>query len=141
MSAEMSDAALWDYLQERFGFGDWDETTARLPWWKYRGNAIGQLKAMKRKRRATNVQLVTAADYAIAHRKPVIALWQLFALIPEAMAWQRRHERAERTADLAVEIETAMHEAWEAGEHEWAGRLLRASSNDAQTVINEWRNR
>ena len=57
------------------------------------------------------------------------------------MAWRRKQHIAEQRAHLAEQIEDAMHEAWEAGETEWAGRLLRASPADAQTVINEWRNR
>ena len=141
MSGDMTDAELWDYLQERFGFGEWDEHTSDIPWWKFRGNEIGKLKAMTRRRRVSAYQLIVASEYAIAHRKPVTALYQLFALIPEALAWRRRQDALDRKADLAQDIEDAMHEAWEAGEHEWAGRLLRASAAEAQTVLNEWRNK
>lgn len=137
----MTDAELYDYLRERFGFGAWDEAISTIPWWKFRGIGIGQLKAMKRKRGATDVQLVAAADYAIAHSKPVTELYQLFALIPEAMAWRRREEKTAAVARHATEIELAIGEAMLAGEDEWVERLLRASPAEAETVINQWRNR
>jgi hypothetical protein len=137
----MTDAELWDYLQERFGFGEWDEHTSDVPWWQFRANEIGKLKRMMRRRRVVAVQLTTAADYALAHRKPITGLWQLFALIPEAMAALRRQERLDQQAVLAEEVNDVMHEAWEAGDTEMAGRLMRASTADAQTLINEWRNR
>lgn len=138
---DWSDAELWDYLQERFGFGDWDEATSDVPFWKFRGNAIGQLKAMKRKRRVTNYELVVAANYVIAHHKPVIALWQLFGFISEAMAWRRKQDATAAVARRAQAIEEAVVEAMEAGETDWAERLLRVGPADAQTVINQWRNR
>jgi hypothetical protein len=138
---EWTDAQLWDVLQERFGFGDWDETTSDIPYWKFRANGIGQLKAMKRKRKVSTRDLVVAADYAVIHHRPVIALWQLFGLVPEANKWRRQQDEAVKTHLLAREIEEAIEEALDADEPEWAERLLRASRADAQTVLNEWRSR
>ena len=137
----MTDAELWDYLQERFGFGDWDEATSPIPWWQFRGREIGKLKAMMRKRRATDTHLVAAADFAVEHKRPIYALYQLFALIPEAMAWRRQQRLAEQKAQQADAIAIAFAEAVAAGEPEWAERFMRASATEAQSVINEWRNR
>lgn len=137
----MTDAELWDYLQERFGFGEWDEATSDVPWWKFRANEIGKLKRMMRSRSAKPHQLVIAADYATAHAKPVTALWELFALIPEALAEHRRQDAIKRQARWADVVETAIEEAMDAGETQWAERLMRASAAETQTVINEWRNR
>ena len=138
----MSDEAeVWASLQPRFGFGDGDETTSDVPWWKFRANGIGQLKAMLRKRRVRPAELIVAAEYAMAHQKPVTALWELFSLVGEANAWARREERLNRQAALASEIEQALDDAIEAREHGWAERLMRAAPHEAQTVINEWRNR
>lgn len=137
----MTDAELWDYLQERFGIGEWDEATSDVPWWKFRANEIGKLKRMMRSRRAKPHQLVIAADYAITHAKPVTALWELFALIPEALADYRRQDALRRQARFVEDIERAIGEAMDAGETQWAERLMRAGPAEAQTVINEWRHR
>lgn len=138
----MSDESeVWDYLQPRFGFGDWDEATSEIPWFQFRVHGIGQLKGMLRKRRVKPHELIVAAEYAMAHHKPVTELWQLFSLVGEANAWRRKQDALERKAQLSIGLEDAMAEAMDAGEQEWAERLMRASASEAQTVINQWRNR
>lgn len=138
----MSDESeVWDYLQPRFGFGDWDETTTDVPWWKFRANGIGQLKTMCRKRRVKPAELVIAAEYAMSHQKPVTALWELFSLVGEANAWRRKKDRLEATARAATDVELALGEAIAAGEQDWAERFMRVGPSEAQTLINEWRAR
>lgn len=134
-----ADAELWDYLQERWGFGEWDEATSDIPWWKFRANGIGQLTSMMRKRRVKPHELVAASEYAEATAKPITALWQLFGLIPEAVAARRQQERLDAEEARGRALQQAIHEAMEAGEREWADRLMRAAPSEAQTVINEWR--
>lgn len=141
INGDISDAMLFDYLQERFGIGDWDEATSAIPWWQFRGREIAKLKSMRTKRKATTTQLVAAADYAVEQCRPIYATYQLFALIPEAMAARRRQEQAKKKGDLARGINEAFAEAVAAGETEWAERLMRTQVSEAQTVINEWRNR
>lgn len=137
----MSEAELFDYLQERFGIGEWDEATSAIPWWKFRGREIGKLKSMLKKRKALAMHVVVAAEFAIEHRRPIQAYYQLFALIPEAMVAKSRHERAQRKRDLARDIDGAVQEAIGAGETAWAARLMRTQVSEASTVLREWRER
>ena len=138
---EWGHAQLWDFLQERFGFGSWDESTADRPWWKFRANEIGKLKRMMARRRATVRDVVIAADYADTHDKPVTELWQLLDLINAGARWHRAITREGERAQRDVDLRTAIDEAVDADEHDWAGRLMRADPSEAQTVINQWRSR
>ena len=133
----MTEAELYDYLQATFGIGDWDEHISDVPWWKFRGTEIAKLKSMMKRRGATVQQLVTAAQYAVRIRKPIRATYQLFELIPDAMREKRQRERRLDTTDF----DAAVAEAVEAGEHEWADRLVRSSGSETQRVIDQWRNR
>ena len=133
----MTESELYDRLQGMFGIGDWDEATSIVPWWKFRGIEIAKLKSMMKRRGASVAQVMTAAEYAIANGKPIRATYQLFELIPEAMREKRRREAAPDTTDF----DAAIAEAVEAGEHEWADRLIRSSGNETQRVIHQWRNR
>lgn len=128
------EAELYDRLQGMFGIGDWDEATSEVPWWKFRNTEIAKLKAMMKRRGASVVQVLTAADYASTTSRPIRASYQLFELIPEAMRWRRERLAVTDTTDL----DSAITEAIDAGEYEWADRLIRAQ--DTQTVITQWRN-
>lgn len=137
----MTEAELYDHLQRTFGIGDWDEATATMPWWRFRANEIAKLKAMLKRRGATVEQVYAAAEYAQEEGRAVRATYQLFALIPEAMTARRNKARAADAARAAAEIEEAMAEAMDEGNHEWVDRFLRVSPSEAAAVITEWRNR
>lgn len=137
----MTPADLYDYLQRTFGIGNWDEATSTMPWWRFRLTEIAKLKAMLKKRGATPEHVITTAEYAIEQRRSIFATYQLFLLIPEAMAAQRAQARTDRNAQLNLGIEEALAEAIALGETQWAERFMRASAAEAQIVINEWRTR
>jgi hypothetical protein len=137
----MTEGELFDYLHGRFGIGDWDEATSSVPWWKFRATEIAKLKSMLKKRHASPLQVMVAADYAAEQRRPIHATYQLFSLIPEAMAAQRRKERDQKTSRAIANVETAITEAVEAGETEWAERLMRVSTDQSPAVVKEWQDR
>lgn len=130
----MTEGQLYDDLRERFGIGDWDEATSTVPFYKYRMTEISKIKAMMKKRRVTVDQLLLAADYAQIHHLPVVALWRVFELVPDALRAQRESNRP----SLHDEVWAAVDEAVAAGEQGWADRLMAAANRE---TLDAWRDR
>lgn len=132
-------AALYDLLRERFGIGGYDEiANPEPPFYAQRMREIAKLRAQLRARRATPRQVAVAAWYAAENGARIRYTSELFKLIPEAMraynhalaeqARQRTLSRREEVIDAAIE----------AGEHDWAARLIRADAKAAAALIAEW---
>lgn len=132
-------AAMWDRLHEWFGIGTYDEALSARPWHRERMVEISKLKALLKSRRASLAEVNIAAEYARRHHQPIQHTWQVFALIPEAMRERFRHATQARREAAGDELGAAITEALEAGEYEWAERLMRAQDPDA--VVAAWRTR
>lgn len=132
-------AKMIDKLHELFGIGESDDIAGNVPWHRDRMIQIAKLKSMLKSRRATLTEVNIAADYAAAHGRPVHEVWQVFALIPEAMRDRFQNVRRNAEGVKHAEIEAAVEEAIEQGEHEWAERLMRA--HNPGEVLAEWRAR
>ena len=132
-------AALFDQLHKWFGVGDYDDLIHDQPWHRARIIEIGKLKRMLKSRRASLAEVYIAAAYARRTNKPVHSTWQVFALIPEAMRDRSEAMRKAKSAAAWVDLTEAVYEALDAGEHEWADRLMRAE--DHAKAIAEWRSR
>jgi DNA-binding FadR family transcriptional regulator len=128
-----------DKLHELFGIGEADDIAASLPWHRDRMIQIAKLKAMLKSRRASLTEVNIAADYAYTHGKPIHEVWQVFALIPEAMKARFQNARRQTEGVKYAEIEAAIEEAIDQGESEWAERLMRA--HNPGEVLAEWRAR
>lgn len=144
MAGAMTPGQLYDELHKMFGIGDYDDLVAdSKPFHAARMTEIAKLKGMLKRRHCTVEEVHLAARYAQAQGKPISAAWQLFVLVPEALKYQRDQQRAERVERDARGLAVAIDEAIEAGEHEWAERLMRTPPNHprAGSVLEEWRNR
>jgi len=134
-----SHAALYDLLQRMFGIGAYDEFTSRDEWYKARIAEIGKLKSLCRARRATVRQVAIAAWYAQHTRQPIYQSVNLFPLIPEAhRAYFMASSQAEFDRNRA-ELAEAVTEAIEAGQFDWADRLMRVAPENARAQISEWK--
>jgi hypothetical protein len=128
--------AMLDQLHEWFGIGDYDDIASSRPFHRERMVEIAKLKALLKSRRASLTEVWIAAQYARDNGKTPRATWQVFALIPEAM--RERFRKAAAGRDDAGWAE-AIEEALDAGEQDWAERLMRAG--DKAKAVEEWRNR
>lgn len=132
-------AKMVDKLHDLFGIGDSDDIAGDLPWHRDRMIQIAKLKAMLKSRRASLAEVNIAADYAHAHGKPIHQVWQVFALIPEAMRARFQDVRRDAEGVKHEEIQAAIDEALASGETEWAERLMRA--HNPGEVLAAWRAR
>jgi len=137
VSEEITAAAAYDALQQRFGIGEWDEATSTVPYYEARMVEIGKLKRLLHSRRITTTDLMKAADYAVRHRYPISATWQLCALVPEAL----REHRPSPVATVRDRLLSAAAEATAAGEREWAERLYNADPSAGEEVLIAWHTR
>lgn len=132
-------AKMVDKLHELFGIGVSDDIAGDLPWHRDRMIQIAKLKAMLKSRRASLAEVNIAADYAHEHGKPVHEVWQVFALIPEAMKARFQNARRDTEGVKHEQIQAAIDEAIDQGETEWAERLMRA--HNLGEVLAAWRAR
>lgn len=134
-----SPAAMVDKLHEWFGIGSYDDIASERPFHRERMVEIAKLKGLLKSRRASMTEVWIAALYAREHGKPVHQTWEVFALIPEAMRERWRDATNTRRAESDADWVTAIQDALDAGEQEWAERLQRAT--DKAQAVEEWRNR
>jgi len=132
-------AELYDLLHREFGIGSYDELIASPPWFQARMAEIGKLKTLCRSRRATTRQVAIAAWYAKDTRRAIYQAVNLFPLIPEAMRAFNTAKAQQAEAASEVALTEAIDEAIEAGQLEWAERLMRATPDNARSQIEEWR--
>jgi hypothetical protein len=134
----MTPGELWDDLQSKFGLGEWNEGSG-TEWWQFRVHEIVKLKAMLRRRRLSVEDVYAAAVYAHDNAIPIVAVWRLFELIPEA----KRASRPQRRFAAHL-LQDAIDEALALGEDQWAMRLDQVHRNDKaaiEAVLKEWENR
>lgn len=127
MAEVLTHAQLYDLLAEYFGLGDWDEMTSKVPYYKARMTEIGKLKRMMNSRHVDVPTIVQAAEYCHANHVPVIGLWNIIDVIPEA----RRQARDASRVTLSDRLQAAAQEAMAMGEPTWSYRLAGASSVEA----------
>lgn len=67
-------------------------------------------------------------------KSPAAVLWHVERALKQAAV-------VEVVEDIDVAISDAVDEAMDAGEYEWADRLVRARGTGRQRVLDEWKNR
>lgn len=132
---EPTPAEVYDQLQQRFGIGNWDEATSKVPWWKARITEISKLKAMLTRRRVKTSDVLLAADYAERHRVPIRETWELFQVIDAA---KRERRQTPTTTDVQTRLAAAVQEATECGEPAWAARLYNTDPRVAEDALAAW---
>jgi len=138
----MTPGQLYDELHALFGIGDYDDLVdGATPWHKVRMTEIAKLKGMLKRRHCTVEEVHIAAQYAYSEGKPITAAWQVFLLVPEALKAKRETARALAQGRAAQELLDAVAEAVEAGDMDWAERLMRTPPQYATGVLDEWRTR
>lgn len=138
-TAPKTPSAMWDLLHVWFGIGSYDDIASTRPWHRERMVEVAKLKSLLKSRRASLAEVYIAARYARQHHKPIHATWQVFALIPEAMRDRYQAAAAARRETAHDDLGRAITEALEAGEPDWAERLMRAEN--PETVLAAWRAR
>lgn len=140
MTYPTTPAELFDFIHERYGIGNYDEVApSDRAWWQERGTGIAKLKAMMRRRRVNEHDVAVATEYAARHGKTIRYYPQIFELIAEAKREAASDRREQRRQDLRDAVQDAASEALEAGEDEWAYRLLSVPERDAEAALEEWR--
>ena len=137
----MTPGEAFDIMAEKFGVGDYDEWTATVPYWRWRMGEVAKIRAMMRRRRVSMQELVIAIEYAVAHRKPITESYQIFNLVPDALAEHFANERSHRKHAASVDAETLAAEAMAAGETLWAQRLMAADRSSVAEVAEAYRTR
>lgn len=132
-------AQLYDLLQKLFGIGNYDDVVAKQAWHNARMGEISRLKALCKRRRATEKQVAVAAWYAHENGHTIRHSYRLFPLIPEAMRSYNQAVAAELRTELTEQIAAAYADAVEAGQHEWAERLIATPPENARCVLAEWK--
>lgn len=131
-------AALFDFLRQTFGIGDYDEMFGQ-PWHEARIREIGKLKTQMRRRRIDVEDAHQAAIYARDHRLPITEAWQIFDLVDRVRLERAKALRAARFERQRDGLDAALAEAHAAGDHTWVARLLNADPRELPDLINEWR--
>jgi phage terminase Nu1 subunit (DNA packaging protein) len=128
-----------DKLHELFGIGTSDDIANDTPWHRDRMIQIAKLKALLKSRRASLAEVNIAADYAHETGKSPHEIWQVFALIPEAMKHRFAKATQRQVGAKHEEIHDAIDDAIAQGEDEWADRIMRASNQTE--ALQQWRDR
>ena len=137
----MGPAELFDLMAEKFGVGGYDDVTSTVPYFRHRMTEISKIRTMLRSRRVHEHELLIAIEYAVAHRKVITETWQVFNLVPEALAEHHRNVRSQARAAASVDATALAAEAYHAGHGTWAARLLNAEPSELPTVVAEYRER
>lgn len=124
---------LFEFLQERFGVGDYDESS-NLPYFRYRMNQVSRINSMCTKRRVSIEDLYVAAQYAAERRIVIRGPFDLLKHIAPA----KRALRAPRGADAAAALIAAVQEANRLGMTDWAARLYATAPSAATDVLNDF---
>ncbi|GAB3863253.1 hypothetical protein GCM10028801_30440 [Nocardioides maradonensis] len=124
---------LFDYLQERFGIGTWDETSD-VPFFKYRSLEAGKINSICKRRRTSVEELFMAAQYAADQRMVIRQPFDLLKLIAPA----RRAQKPKRGEDMVQALLMATKEAVALGMQDWASRLYSTSPSGAPGVLAEF---
>ncbi len=136
-----TEGGLFDRLSEMFGIGVWDETTAAMPYWKWRAREIAKVKAVLRKHDRAVADLYVAALYAKAEGRDIRAVSWLPRDVPRAWRWweDRVAETQLLGADegfaeaLVIEMERS-----NTGDDAWFGRLVRCPPANREEVYQQW---
>lgn len=132
--AASAEGELVDYLQQKFGIGDYDEDASAEPHWKARALEITKLKGMIRRRGTSVESLRIAADYCIAQG---VTIKQPFDLLEHIGPARRALREAERP-DPRAALHQAAEEAQELGETGWVARLVATDPREAEAVLHQW---
>lgn len=134
-----TESQLFDYLNEAFGVGNYDDVAESKPWFKVRMNEIGKLKKMLRARRVAVREMFLAAEYCRSHEIPVKASQELFGHIGPAMLEWRRNLAIVRNRDAATSVQQVIEEAYGVGQVTFAEQLMRADPAMQKRLVDEWR--
>ncbi len=129
-----TDGALFDYLHQWWGIGDYDEDT-HGPWWKWRRNQVARVKASRTKREASLAELYIAALYCRATNQRVEGVTWLYRHIAAGWRWwegQPVHDPTLTAYADAVRIESANPDPT------WLHRLMRADPAHRQALLDQW---
>jgi len=129
-----TEAALYDYLREQFGIGEYD-ATGTVPYWRARNTEIAKLRSTMRRRRVSIEEMLIAVWYADRTRRPITAVWQLCELVMEA---KREYRKAHADTSTRDALNNAARQAYAAGDFEWADRLFAADLSTADEVLAQW---
>lgn len=136
-----TESQLFDYLNEAFGVGNYDDVAESKPWYKVRSSEIGKLKKILRGRRLSVREVYLAGEYCRANQIPVKASQDIFRHIPAALQAWRRDLAAARKQDAATSVLVVIQEAYAVGQVTFAERLMRADELEQQRLVREWRDR
>lgn len=111
-----SPGELWDFLHERFGFGDYDELVSGGLYWQARAREVHRLKLVLRRRHTTVAELAKAGWWVGTEVSTTIR--SPFGLLKHVPMAVRAWDRAQAEAQQAELDEHASHLLSEAMAHD-----------------------
>jgi hypothetical protein len=128
----------WDHVHRLFGIGEWTEDSG-VPWWQYRQEQAGRLKARMTRLGQTPEDVMLEADYCHAEGITIRnALWVLKHYY-EAKRWGEQRENERSRGDLEARIDDAI--AYEMDldkDSPWISRLMLAQGDYRRQAVEEW---
>jgi hypothetical protein len=137
----MDDGGLYDYLQQTFGLGSYDEGMTDKQWWQARATEVSKIKASRRKHGVTVDTLYETAQYCAAEKIPIHNVVMLYRHIPGATRWARQRTLSSRLEAHRVALDDAISEEMRRSPEgsTWLDRLLRVQGTDnIEEVLAEW---
>lgn len=126
-----SDAEAFDLMHRAFGLGG-------EPFYQERMRNIAIIRAMRKKRNVSLAELEAAINFAKERRRWVVGVNDVFRMVTEAKAAERKKRAASSIDD---EIQAAIEHERALPESEWLEILVRSVGAERQEVYRRWLNR
>lgn len=130
---------VFDRLHQHFGIGGFDDIAQPLPaWYEIRVKEAGKISMIARKRKVAFEDLLEIADWLHATGQHLTRSEELFAHYGKWMVAKRLQMNRAMTASAAEAYDVALSQAFEAGDTEYAERLMRASGAARAELVAAW---